>query len=186
MKYCILTAFVLTLAGCASAPAPTKLSTTSDKSRSIAASKIDIDNFASNKTRLNNGVYFTGWLPVPDAAVTPSFHDAFAQKLKGTLKATGTGTAEIQIAIIESGLFMDSRASDSIVFVGIAASFREREYKCNAVLNIKANGKSERREFDNVQVSNRVYDDLEDKQNLISTCQDKLVQKVADYLSSTQ
>ena len=77
---------------------------------------------------------------------------------------------------------MDSRASDSIIFVGIAAAFREREYKCNAVLNIKANGKSERREFDNVQVANRAYGDLEDKRNFISTCQDKLAQKVADYL----
>lgn len=177
----------MTLVGCASAPAPTKLSTTFDKSRPLAARKIDIDDFASSKTtRQNDGVYFTGWLPISDAAVTPPFHDAFAQKLKGTLQATGTGAAEIQIAIIESGLFMDSRASDSIAFVGIAAAFREREYKCNAVLNIKANGKSERREFDNVQVSNRAYGDLEDKRNFISTCQDKLAEKVADYLSATQ
>lgn len=186
MKYCILAALVLTLAGCA-APAPTQLSTTFDKPRPVAVRKIDIDNFASSKTtRPNDGVYFTGWLPISDAAVAPSFHEAFTQKLKGSLKATGTGTVELQVAIIEAGFFMDSHASDSVVFVGIAAAFREREYKCNAILNIKVNGKSERREFDNVQISNRTYGDIEDKRNFISTCHDKLAQKVADYISATQ
>ena len=102
-------------------------------------------------------------------------------KVKGGLKASGHGEV-IQLAIIESGLFMDMKASDSVVFVGLAAAFRERPYKCNLVINIKTSRGSERREFEHVQVTNRAFSDLEDKPGFVSKCQDGLVQKLADYL----
>lgn len=77
---------------------------------------------------------------------------------------------------------MDMKVSDTIAFVGMAAAFRERPYKCNLVLNIKSSRGSERREFEHVQMANRAFSDLEDKSGFISRCQDALVQKVGDHL----
>jgi len=176
--------FSAALAGCAAAP-PTQLITSVKVDRKINAQAIEIDDLAADRhVRPTEGVYFTGWLPIPDNAVKPAFHAAFAQKLKGALQPTAGATSTIQIAIIDSGFFMDSLASDSIVFVGIAAAFRERPYKCTAVLNVKVAGKSERREFEHVQLANRSFGDLENKQDFISSCQDSLVDKVADYVAT--
>lgn len=176
-----LAALALALAGCAIAPTP--INTYAPTAREVPAASLEIDDFATAKEdRGSGGAYFTGWLPIADKWVKPAFHEAMTAKLKGALSGSGRGPT-IQLAVIESGLFMDSLASDSIVFVGIAAAFRERPYKCNVVLNIKMQGKSERREFENVQVANRAFGDLEDKTNFISKCQDTLVDKVAAYLT---
>ena len=170
------------LAGCA-AP-PTALITSAKNERKVNAQSIEIDDLAADKTEQQSGVYFTGWLPISDVAVKPSFHAAFSQKLKGTLQTTSGAVGNLQISIIESGFFMDSLVSDSIVFIGLAAAFRERPYKCNAVLNVKVGGKSERREFEHIQVASRVYVDLEDKQTFINNCQDGLVEKVAAFIAA--
>jgi hypothetical protein len=174
---------LLALGGCASV-SPSRLVTeiAPDQRRVLDYSKIEIDDYAQSKeTRANDGIYFTGWLPIPDKAVLPSFHEAFTAKLSGALGHSGKGEV-LQIAVIESGFYMDSQASDTVVFVGIAAAFRERPYKCTATLNFKVAGKSVRKEFENIEIANRSYGDLENKGEFISKCQDKLVGKVADYL----
>jgi hypothetical protein len=186
MKKKILVAITLIgIGGCAST-APSRLVTevAPDQRRVLDFSKIEIDDYAQPKeTRGNDGIYFTGWLPIPDKAVLPSFHEAFTAKLTSALNASGKGDV-LQIAVIESGFYMDSQASDSVVFVGIAAAFRERPYKCTATLNFKVAGKSVRKDFDNVEVANRSYGDLEDKSGFISKCQDKLVSGVVNFLKS--
>lgn len=151
-------------------------------SRQVPAARIEVDDFASAKqVRESDAVYFTGWFPIADRWVQPPFHEAITAKLKGGLKADGRGEI-VQLTVIESGLFMDMKASDSVVFIGIAGVFRERPYKCTLVVNIRTSRVSERREFEYVQLGNRVFGDLEDKPGFVSRCQDALVMKVADYL----
>lgn len=168
------------LGGCAAAP--TIIPTNPPAVRIVPTAKLEVDNLATAKqVRESDAVYFSGWFPIADKWVKPDFHEAITAKIKGSLKAGGDGEV-VQLAIIESGLFMDMKASDSVAFLGIAAAFRERPYKCNLVVNIKTTRGSERREFEQVQVANRAFSDLEDKAGFVSKCQDALVQKLADYL----
>lgn len=173
----------LLLCGCA-AFEPTRLITTTDKKLNVNFSSIEIDNFAQSKeVEATKAIYYTGWLPIPDNEVTPPFNEAIALKLKNGLIASGKGSA-LQLAIIESGFYMDTKSTDSIAFIGIAASFRDRNYKCTVTLNIKAKSKSERMTFENVEMSNRVFYDIDNREKFVSVCQDKLTEKVANYLRS--
>lgn len=151
----------------------------------VPASRIEIDDFAVGKqVKDTDAVYFTGWFPIADRLVQPAFHEAIAAKLKGGLKASGSGEV-VQLAILDAGLSMDMKASDSIAFVGLATVFRERPYQCNLVVNIKTSRGSARQAFEHIQIANRAFGDLEDKSAFVSKCQDALVQKVADFLAKT-
>lgn len=182
MKSLLLIA-TLALAGCATTPA--RLIVTTDAALEVPAAKIELDNLATAKQVSESSVYFTGWYPIADRFVSPPFHEAMAAKLKAGLKPSGRGEA-LQIALIEASLYMDMHASDSVVFVGIAAAFRERPYKCTVTLNIKGAGGSQRREFEHQQVANRAFGDLEDKSGFVSKRQDALVKKVADALAQAR
>lgn len=169
------------LGGCAVAPA--MIPTNPPAVRILPVAKLEVDDFATAKqVRESDAIYFTGWFPIADKWVKPNFHEAIAAKIKGSFKAGERGEV-MQLAIIESGLFMDVKVADSVVFVSLASTFRDRPYKCNLVVNIKTSKGSERREFEHVQVANRAFSDLEDKPGFVSKCQDALVQKLADYLT---
>lgn len=175
----------LTLAGCAATP-PIPLNTSIQIQKKVNANNIEIDDYAVDRKAgdSSGSVYYTGWAAIPDSFVKPAFHTAFSQKLKSALQPITGANGTIQIAIIESGFFMDSKATDTVVFIGIAAAFRERPYKCNVTLNLKVGGKSERHEFEHVQLANRAFGDLDNKQEFINNCQNALVEKVANFIST--
>lgn len=179
MKRLVLAAAVM-LSGCAIQP--TLISNSPSVSTNLPFSKIEIDDFATPKqVKDTDVVYFNGWFPIGDKWVTPPFHEAIASKIRGALRATGQGSL-VQLTVIEAGLFMDSKASDTIVFVGLAAAFRERPYKCNLIVNIKTPHASERRVFEHIQTAYRGFGDLENKSEFVGKCQDELVQKLAAHL----
>jgi hypothetical protein len=183
MKRLVLAAAAM-LSGCAIQP--TLISTSPSSGINLPFSKIEIDDFATPKqVKDTDVVYFSGWFPIGDKWVNPPLHEAITSKMRGSLKASGQGSA-IQLAVIDAGLFMDSKKSDFIAFVGLAAAFRERPYKCNLVVNIRTPKKSERKVFEHTQIANRSFAELENKSEFVGRCQDELVQKLANYLESVK
>jgi len=174
-----LLAPLILAAGCATPLS--KISTQPLPARELPVSKIEIDNFARDQA-FESGVYKSGWWPIPDKWLEPPFHEAFAARLRGTLKAAGKGP-DLQLAVIDSGFYMETKAAEDVPFVGLVTTFRERPYRCAVVLNIKTGGRSERREFEHLQTASRAYGDLEDKAGFINQCQAALINKVAEYLS---
>jgi hypothetical protein len=147
---------------------------------------ISVDDFSVERSDDANWVYRSGWMPIPSHFVTPSFGAALITDLRRGLKTTSSsGDAGVEIALLDAGLFMDKKATDDIAFVGIAMAFRERQYQCRAVLNIKLRGASERVVFEAEETRNRGFADLDadDARKMIESCKAKLLKDIHAHIA---
>jgi hypothetical protein len=71
---------------------------------------------------------------------------------------------------------MESHVSDSIVFIGIASAFSNRQYKCYVEVNFKYDGRSVRKTFESTDERNRSWGDLgtSEKRIMINECLDSI------------
>lgn len=182
MKYlnCLGICLCLTFCGCT--PELINVDTNIANKYEIEYSDIRVKDFAIEKdVKVGDVVWVNGFIPI-HKGYNPQIHEVFYKKLSQGLKNSKNG-GRIDIAIIDSGLFMEKDFADDMAFVNLFAMAREREFMCTATLNIEDSTSSKRVTFEN-KIKRGYFNDKEEMSSFVSNCNDKLVEKTYEYIKS--
>jgi len=175
--FALMFAATFSLASCATAPP--NLSNTPPERFTVAAKKVIIADFTQEQKHgameTINSIRFT---PLPNDATVPPFSDLVIRNLKTQFTATGgDGTDTLEIAILNTKLFMEIHMVDYCIFINIASAFSERKYMCRVDANFRYADKSVRKTFEVVDVKPRYWADLptSDKASMVGKCVDQIV-----------
>jgi hypothetical protein len=147
-KLLLLVAFMPFLASCASAPP--NLTDVRSERISVPATKVIISDYTRQKKYSPyEAVWSSGFHPLPNEATIPPFTELVLKNLNNRLYgAAGDGGANLEVAVLDATLLMESHIADSIVFVGIASAFSERKYMCSVDVSFRYGDKTVRKAFE--------------------------------------
>lgn len=177
----------MALAGCATQN-PITFADVATKKRTVPYSQVVVEDFTQpKKTSVTDVVWVNGYVPLHPilmAEPTPekSSSKALYRYLKTGFVASGSN-GQVRLSLIDAGYYVKKDPADDVVFLQLAAAQRPRDWRCSASLNIGADTKSERKEFEVVE--QMPLDLMNDQiQAFIDRCREKLVDDIAAYLQA--
>lgn len=173
-----LSFFVPLIFGCA--VQPIVLSKESRETIDLPVKSVSIDNLATDvKVSVGEVVYVNGWAPA-HGGFSPSLHEAFSAKLKATIRPTGSADF-LNITLLRAGFFVEKNVGDDVVLVGLLTAMRERGFKCDADVNIKRDGRSERRIFE-YQIRRSYFENSDQIRDFIELCHANLIRQISQSI----
>ena len=169
------------------ATAPPNLSGVRSERIAVPATKVIIaDYIRQNKYSPYEAIWSSGFHPLPNDATIPPFTELILKNLKTRLHGdAGDGGANLEIAVLDASLLMESHIADSIAFVGVASAFSERRYMCSIDLSFRYGDKAVRKAFEAVDSKSRFWGDLptNEKAAMVRSLLDQVVGDIARFSS---
>lgn len=154
---------------------------TVSKKYMINVKSILIENFTIEKERNSfDSVYNNGYVTIGADAIKPSFKNLVEKNLKSNLKPS-SNSGQLEIAILQSDVLTETRAVDSIAFVGLASALAPRNFKCLVDVRIKHSKSLIRDQYEYIgQLPLSWFDaKIEDRQLFIKKCLDILIEEIS-------
>lgn len=184
-KLLLLIALTPFLASCATAPPD--LSDVRSERIAVPATKVIIaDYIRQKKYSPYEAVWSNGFHLLPNEATIPPFTELVLKNLNTRLHGdAGDGGANLEIAVLDASLLMESHSADSIAFVGIASAFSERKYMCSVDVSFRYGDKTVRKAFEAVDSKSRAWGDLptNEKAAMVHSLLDQVVGDIARFSS---
>lgn len=180
---------VLFVSGCA--PSIPNIELSNSQKQNIVVSRIVVNDLTGAPDySIYNRVWSSDYNPLPDKAVNPPFRTISVQQVRNSFAATGTGSEELTISILSAVILEQSRIIDSVGFVGIAASYAPRGFRCSIDANFQYAGRSSRKSFQHDGELSFIWADpsppdspnLKNKTNFVNQCLSNITMKIESYI----
>lgn len=127
-----------------------------------------INYITKQKYNVHDHIWASGFHLLPYSSTTPDFNDLVFRRVSTEfVSGRNTGNSDLEIALLQANLYMESHIADTVLFVGMFSAFSERKYMCYVDANFKYEGRSVREGFESIATRTRSWGDLEenDKKN---------------------
>lgn len=169
-----------TLIGCA--VQPISLNDRALEAYRIPFEKLIVDNLSTeSKIGVNDVVYVNGWAPA-HSGFKPPLNESFVSKIKNSIVAVGE-FGRVDVSVLRVGFFVEKNVADDIVFVGLFMVGRERGFKCDADVNVKTDRDSRRITLTH-EIRRKYFENPEQIQKFIETCQTDLIRQLAESINN--
>jgi len=183
-KLLLLIALMPFVASCATAP-PNLSDVRSERIAVPATKVIIVDYTRQKKYSPSEAIWSSGFHPLPNEATIPSFTELVLKNLNARLYGAGDRGTNLEVAVLDASLLMESHIADSIAFIGIASAFSKRKYMCRVDVNLRYGDKTVRKVFEAVDSKSRAWDDLptDEKAAMVSNLIGQVVGDIAHFSS---
>jgi hypothetical protein len=182
MKVILAGIMAVILSGCAINAPELVLST---KQYPIDVGRLSVSNLSTD----NEQVYINsdGFLKLPNVATKPTFVNYVFESLKQKLTSASTGGSEVlEVMLLRAELLTETKAADSITFIGFFTILSDRDHVCSVDVIFKYGLINERKKFESKKMLNRSWGDIdiEVKKEIVESCVEKIVYDVASFANS--